>query len=127
MYFLLGKWENLWYNIANINRVKERVTMNKLEELLNNATDVIETSKIAKLLRKEEEKKKKKNVVVIVLAIIGGIAVIAGIAYAVYRFLNKNCIDVCEDEFIDEFDDEFDEDFFDDDYAVDDEVFEDEV
>ena len=63
--------------------------MNKLESLISNATDVIETSKIAKLLKKEEEKKKKKNVVLIVLAVIGGIVVVAAAAYAVYHFFFK--------------------------------------
>ena len=43
--------------------------MNKLETLLNNATDVIDASKLAKLLKKEEEKKKKKNTVIVVLAV----------------------------------------------------------
>lgn len=59
-------------------------------------------------LKKEEEK--KSNIWVWILAIVGGIAVIAGIAYAVYRYLTPDYID----EFDDDFDDDFEDDFFDD-------------
>ena len=56
------------------------------------------------------EKKDKNKVLYIILAVIGAAAVIAGIAYAVYRFLTPDYLD----DFDDEFDDEFDDDFFDD-------------
>lgn len=74
--------------------------MYKVEELLKNA-------KIDELIRKNDEK--KSNKCVIALAIIGGIVLVAGIAYAVYRFLAPKF----EDDFEDAFEDEFDEDFFD--------------
>lgn len=93
--------------------------MNKLESILSNATDVIETSKIAKLLKKEEEKKKKKNVVIIVLAIIGGIIVVAAAVYGIYRFLKPNYLE----DFEDEFEDEFDDDFFEEDCIIEENVF----
>ena len=65
-------------------------------------------------LKKEE--KKKTNILVWVLAIVGAIAAIAGIAYAVYRFLTPDYLEDFEDDFEDEADDveEDDDDFFED-------------
>jgi len=77
--------------------------MNKLE-------NVIDISKINELLGKKEEKK-KNNVLLWVFAIIGVIAAVAGIAYAVYRFLVPDYLEEFDDEFDDE-DDEDDDDFF---------------
>ena len=58
-------------------------------------------------LKKEE--KKKTNILVWVLAIVGAIAAIAGIAYAVYRYFTPDYLDDFDD---DDFDDEdFDDDF----------------
>ena len=90
--------------------------MNKVEELIKSA-------KLDELLKKKEKECSCKKKVLIVLAVIGGIALIAGIAYAVYRYLAPTYWD----DFEDEFEDEFDEDFFDeeDDVIVDD-VFDEE-
>lgn len=60
------------------------------------------------------ENKNKNKKLCIVLAIIGGIAVVAGIAYAVYKFLTPDYLD----DFDDEFDEDFDDDFFDDEEEV---------
>ena len=73
--------------------------MSKLEELA------------AKILKKEEEKEKKCNLVICIEGAVLVIAAIAGIAYAVYRFVNKDSLDDFEDDFDDEFD--YDDDFFD--------------
>lgn len=67
----------------------------------------IEELKLKKLLKEE----KKCNPFVIALIVIGGIVVIAALAYALYRFFMPEYMD----EFEDEFEDEFDEDFFEDD------------
>ncbi len=56
------------------------------------------------------EKKNKNKVLYIGLAVIGAVVVIAGIAYAVYKFLTPDYLD----DFDDEFDEDFDDDFFDD-------------
>ena len=81
--------------------------MNKLENL-------VELTKLNELLGKKEEEKKKCNVLLWVLAIIGAVAAVAGIAYAVYRYFTPDYLEDFEDDFEDEFDDleEEDDDFF---------------
>ena len=68
----------------------------KIEELLS------------ALNRKEEEI--EKNTVLWVLAIIGAVAAVAGIAFAVYHFFAPDYLEDFEDDFDDDFDDYFDED-----------------
>ncbi len=79
--------------------------MNKLDEILAN-------SKLNEILKKNEEPK-KSNKIVWVLAIIGAVAAVAGIAYAVYRYFTPDYLEDFEDDFDDDFDDDFsdDEDF----------------
>ena len=76
--------------------------MNKLENL-------VEMTKMNELLGKKEEEKKKCNVLLWVLAIIGAVAAIAGIAYAVYRYLTPDYLEDFDEEFEDEFEDEDEE------------------
>lgn len=78
--------------------------------------DLIEASKLSELLKKNEEEKKRNNLVWI-LAIIGAICAIAGIAYAVYRYMTPDYLE----DFDDDFDDEIDENV-----EVEDDIFEDE-
>ena len=68
--------------------------MNRVEEIINNM-------KVAELLNKKEDK--KVPAVVVILAVVGFIALIAGIAYAVYRFFAPDYLEDFEDEFEDEF------------------------
>lgn len=79
----------------------------RVEDIMN----TINTSKLTELIKKREEEEKKKNAVVWALAIIGAVAAIAGIAYAVYRFLTPDYLE----DFEDDFDDDFDDDCFEDD------------
>ena len=81
--------------------------MNKLENLMD-------LMKVNELLNKKEEPKKKCSVVVCVLAVIGAVAVVAAIAYAVYRYLNPDYLDDFDDDFEDDFEDEDaeEDDFF---------------
>ena len=82
----------------------------KLEELLN-------MTKLAELVNtKQKDDEKKCNTVLWVLAIVGAVAAVAGIAYAVYRFLTPDYLEDFEDDFEDEADDveEDDDDFFED-------------
>lgn len=67
--------------------------------------EVLELIKKNELLKKKEDE--KKNCLIWILAIVGAIAVIAGIAYAVYRYMTP--------DYLDDFDDDFDDDFEDDD------------
>ena len=76
--------------------------MNKIEEM-------IAESKLSEILHKNEAEK-QRNTVIWVLAIIGAIAAVAGIAYAVYRFFTPDYLEDFEDDFDDDFDDYFSED-----------------
>ena len=63
---------------------------------------------IAALQKREEEK--QKNTVLWILAIIGAVTAVAGIAYAVYRYLTPDYLEDFEDDFEDDFDDYFEDD-----------------
>jgi hypothetical protein len=88
--------------------------MKRFEDLLDYLQDknLVSDDIIGRFCDKNEIKKdneKKCNTVLWVLAIIGAIAAVAGIAYAVYRYMTPDY-----DDFDDEFDDDFEDDFFDD-------------
>lgn len=70
--------------------------------------DLISVAKIGELLKKEEPVEKVGKKILWALAIIGVIAAVAGIAYAVYKYLTPDYLDDFDD-----FDDDFDDDFFD--------------
>lgn len=72
----------------------------KLEELLN-------TARINELLHKKELEEKNKNGILVALAIIGAIATIAAIAYAVYRYFTPDYLDDFDDDFEDDFEDDY--------------------
>ena len=71
------------------------MNMNKIEDLL------------ASLNKKEEEK--QKNAILWALAIIGAVAAVAGIAYAVYRFFAPDYLEDFEEDFDEDFDDYFED------------------
>ena len=62
---------------------------------------------LAALKKKEDEK--EKNTVLWVLAIIGAVAAVAGIAFAVYRFIAPDYLEDFEEDFDDDFDDYFED------------------
>ena len=68
-------------------------------------------TKIEELLAvlKKKEDDKQKNTVLWVLAIIGAVAAVAGIAFAVYRFFTPDYLDDFEEDFDDDFDDYFED------------------
>ena len=76
--------------------------MTKFEEILA-------TTKLNELVQKKEDEK-VKTTVRWGLAIIGAVAAVAGIAYAVYRFFAT--------DYLEDFDEDFDEDFFNDEDEV---------
>lgn len=72
--------------------------------------DIMNSAKLSQILRKNSEEE-RKNTLLWVLAIIGVIASVAAIAYAVYRHVTPRYLDDFDGDFdYDEFDDDFDDD-----------------
>jgi hypothetical protein len=107
------KYPKGWYNKSNRNtwtkkprgfsrendeRMVSVMNMAKIEELLN------------ALKKKEEEEEKQKNIVLWVLAIIGAVAAVAGIAFAVYHFFAPDYLEDFDEDYDDDFDDYFEDD-----------------
>ena len=83
--------------------------MNKLK-----VEDIAAMIKANDFLKKEEEEKRFPRAILWALAIIGAIAAVAGIAYAVYLYFTPDYLE----DFEDDFDDDFDDDFFDEEEEV---------
>lgn len=68
--------------------------------------------KIEELLSalKKKDEEKQKNTVLWALAIIGAVAAVAGIAFAVYRFFTPDYLEDFEEDFDADFDDYFEDD-----------------
>ena len=79
----------------------KNAAMDKMTEMVTNA---LAQTKLNELLHKEAPAKpeKKTNPLIVVLAVCGGVAVIAGIAYFVYRAMNPDYLEDFEDEEFDE-------------------------
>lgn len=95
--------------------------MNKIEELLEQVKGK-DLKDLKELLNKKQvvvEKEKKCSPLLWILAIVGFVAAVAGIAYAVYRYFTPDYLEDFEDEDYD------DEDYDDDDFEDEDEDFED--
>jgi len=89
--------------------------MKKLDDLVEYLQDknLVSNDILSKYCSKSEIKKdneKKGNTLLWALAIIGAVAAVAAIAYAVYRYMTPDYLD----DFDDDFDDDFEDDFFDD-------------
>lgn len=78
-------------------------TKKKLEEMLAN------NEKLAELLHLKKEEPEKKNTALYVFAILGAVAAIAMIAYAVYRYLKPAYVE--DDEPEDEYEDMVEDDY----------------
>lgn len=76
--------------------------------------DIVSNAKINQLLNRDKAEQERKNSIVWILAIIGAVACVAAIAYAVYRHLTPR--------YLDDFDGDFDYDEFDDDFEDDDDL-----
>lgn len=59
--------------------------------------DIIAETRLNEILHKNEAEK-QKNTVIWTLAIIGAVAAVAAIAYAVYRFVSPDYLDDFEDD-----------------------------
>ena len=64
--------------------------------------DMISATKLSSILKKRDDDRIKKTILWI-LAIIGIVVAIAGIAYAVYRFVTPNYLKDFEDDFESEY------------------------
>ena len=80
------------------------------KEIINKLDDILENAGVNEILGRQKEEK-KCNKLLWVLAIIGTIAAVAAIAYAVYRYLQP--------DYLEDFDDDFDDDDLDDDFFED--------
>ena len=74
---------------------------------LSRVEEILAASKLNELIRKREEEDKTMRIVLIILAAIGCIAAVAGIAYAVYKFVTPDYLEDFEEDFEDDFDDDF--------------------
>ena len=77
-------------------------------EILASELNEEETKNVEVALKKKEDEK-DKNTVLWVLAIIGAVAAVAGIAFAVYRFFAPDYLEDFEEDFDDDFDDYFED------------------
>ena len=67
---------------------------------------------------KSGDDQRQKNTLLWVLAVLGAVAAIAGIAYAVYRYMTPEYLEDYDEDFDDDFDDFFeDDDFVDEDFS----------
>lgn len=71
---------------------------NKIDDLLN-------AIKLGELVHRKDPDEKRKHMLICILAIIGAVASVAAIAYAVYRYMNPDYLDDFDDEF-DDYEDE---------------------
>ena len=87
-------------------------------ELKGKIADIVAGAKVGHMFRKQEEPviieettEKKKNPILVILCIIGCIAAVAAISYAVYHFLIKkpDYLEDFDDDDFDDFDDFDDE------------------
>ena len=63
-------------------------------------SDLLEMAKVSDIIATKKEK--EDNKIVWALAIIGAIAAVAGIAFAVYKYLTPDYMDDFDDDFFDE-------------------------
>lgn len=102
--------KKIWYGVSTVLRVCcQTVQPNRKKgwcSVMNFNTTKLEEL-LATLKKKEEEK--DKNTVLWVLAIIGAVAAVAGIAFAVYRFFAPDYLEDFEEDFDDDFDDYFED------------------
>lgn len=107
----------IYYMVRYIKFMQKRkdvCVMNKFDmmskDAMNRMEDIMNSTRLNEFLHKREQEDKKKNNILWALAIIGAVAAVAGIAYAVYRFFTPDYLE----DFEDDFDDDFDDDFFED-------------
>ncbi len=93
----------------------DNIDLARLEDAVDGLRHNLRSVKhnVNELINREEEtamKETKRDPILWTLAIIGVIAAVAAIAYAVYRYFTPDYFD----DYDDDYDDRFDDDFFDD-------------
>ncbi|MBP5197944.1 MAG: DUF4366 domain-containing protein [Lachnospiraceae bacterium] len=78
--------------------------MDKIEKFL----EMVDIDRLSDLLGKKEEKKKVSPWVV-VLIVIGVLAVLGGVAFAIYKYVCPNYLMDMDDEYDDDYEDEDDD------------------
>ena len=68
--------------------------------------DMISATKLNEILQRRDDDKIKKTILWI-LAIVGAVVAIAGIAYAVYRFITPDYLEDFDEDFEDDFEDDY--------------------
>ena len=81
--------------------------MSKMEDMLT-------ASKLGELLYNKRGDDKSRCTLLWILAIVGAVAAVAGIAYAVYCYLTPDYLE----DFEEDFEEDFDDDFFEDDVEI---------
>ncbi|MDO4265774.1 MAG: DUF4366 domain-containing protein [Eubacteriales bacterium] len=82
--------------------------LNEKWSILKNDTsdrwdELMHRIRLNELYEKKEEEYEVKRIILIVLAAIGIVAFVAGISYAVYKFMSKDYLEDYEDDFDDDF------------------------
>lgn len=97
------------------------------EKFRNDRKDVYNMTRIEDLLAalQKRDEEKNKNTVLWILAIIGAVTAVAGIAYAVYRYLTPDYLEDFEDDFDDYFEEDLEEEKKDE--AAEEDIFEEET
>lgn len=85
-----------------MDRLNERWSMLK-NDTSDRIEELVSRLRLSELYAKREEEDRIKRVILIVLAAIGIIAAVAGIAFAVYKFVSKDYLEDYEDDFDDDF------------------------
>lgn len=115
----LKKLTDVFFQLCmNVEKRREAVVVRDMADTerkvysMNKVEDLMALIKANDLLKKQEkmEEEKKCNKVLWVFAVVGVIAAVAGIAYALYLYFTPDYLE----DFEDEFDDDFDDDFFED-------------
>ncbi len=80
-----------------------------MAERFDGIVTAVKSNDLVRKIRRQEEKKKGHPIVTL-LVIVGAVATVAAIAYAVYRYMNPKYADFDSDFDYDDFDDDFDDD-----------------
>ena len=80
-----------------------------MSEKFDEIVAAVKANDLVRKIRRQEEEKKGHPIVKL-LVIVGAVATVAAIAYAVYRYMNPKYADFDSDFDYDDFEDDFDDD-----------------